>query len=91
MTKYTKLTKNIFDYSNISISRLSDILSYYSHTKIDDIAKDQNIARVFEYFVKNGIGEFLESVQQGSHQGFDIEIYISRIQDLCVRFGISQI
>ena len=64
MSKNTLRTKSLFDYENESIVLMDEILTKYSHKKLESLYKNQNIASVYEYFIKNGLEEFMMKFPQ---------------------------
>jgi len=60
MSKNTCKAKALFDYSNQSIVKFEDLLSRYSHKKLEMIYQDSNIAQIYEYFMHNGMECFIQ-------------------------------
>ncbi|CAI2386545.1 unnamed protein product [Moneuplotes crassus] len=61
MSKNTQKTKILFDYSNQSIVLMQEILTKYSHSKLERLYQDKNIAELFLYFINNGLDEFIKA------------------------------
>jgi len=85
MDKKTTKTKRMFNYKNESIRILSDMLGKYSHTKLENVYKDENTARLFAFFVKKGTEEFLSQFSGESRS-----IYKKNLEEFCKKFGIHQ-
>ena len=60
MSKKTSKTRSFFDYENESIALMDEILAQYSHTKLECLYQDQNIAKIFGYFVENCLEDFVK-------------------------------
>lgn len=60
MSKNTAKAKSLFDTSNKSIAILEEVLTKYSHKKLEQIYEDKNISMIFEYFINNGLGDFIK-------------------------------
>mmetsp|Transcript_10623 Transcript_10623/g.10462 ORF Transcript_10623/g.10462 Transcript_10623/m.10462 type:complete len:127 (-) Transcript_10623:33-413(-) len=60
MNKNTSRAKSLFDQNNESITRLEDLLAKYSIQKLMEVCRDKNIAKVYDFFIKNGIKNFLD-------------------------------
>jgi len=84
MSKLTQMTKSIFDYSNSSIGLLDEIFYRYSYKKLTKMFKDDNIMRIFKFFLWNGLTDFLKSVPEN-----DKDVYSIAVKDLCVEFGFD--
>lgn len=82
MSKNTEKTKSLFDYNNKSINLLGDVLAKYSHGKLESLYKDINISKVFEYFVINGMKEFLRSIPKSKK-----ELYKETIATMYTKFN----
>jgi len=75
MGKITKMTKSIFDYdNNPSISVFDDILTNYSHFKLNKWLGIDNIRRMFEYFIQNGMQKFIQSLPEESQDSYKIAL-----------------
>mmetsp|Transcript_6047 Transcript_6047/g.5206 ORF Transcript_6047/g.5206 Transcript_6047/m.5206 type:complete len:132 (-) Transcript_6047:16-411(-) len=78
MSKNTVKTKNLFDYNNRSIFRLGEVLAKYSHGKLESLYEDSSIKKVYEYFVLNGMRDFLRSIPKGKRSLYEetiVEMY----------------
>ncbi|CAI2359783.1 unnamed protein product [Moneuplotes crassus] len=61
MSKNTQKTKSLFDVNNKSILLMNEILSKYSHSKLEGLYGDSNIGMLFHYFIINGLEDFLDA------------------------------
>ncbi|CAI2359236.1 unnamed protein product [Moneuplotes crassus] len=61
MSKNTKKTKSLFDFNNMSILLMDEILTKYSHSKLGGLYGDSNIGMLFHYFISNGLEDFLDA------------------------------
>ncbi|CAI2359398.1 unnamed protein product [Moneuplotes crassus] len=78
MSKNTQKAKMLFDYSNQSILLMQEILTKYSHSKFEEVYRDANIAKLFYYFVQNGLGDFIKTCPDDKrclYKRFTEEIY----------------
>ena len=71
------MTKSIFDYENEAICLLDDILTKYSHCKLDILCKNKQMARIFGHFIGKGLEKFMESLPEQSQ-----EAYLKGIKEL---------
>ena len=63
---FPKVTKNVikhFKNSCTSINLLNDVISNYSHCKLDKILNDKIIMRLFGYFTKFGKEKFMQGIK----------------------------
>mmetsp|Transcript_9354 Transcript_9354/g.10577 ORF Transcript_9354/g.10577 Transcript_9354/m.10577 type:complete len:108 (+) Transcript_9354:237-560(+) len=59
ISKMTHRAKPLFNYNNETIRTLSDILSNYSHSKLNALYKCKYAAKIFKYFIKNCLASTL--------------------------------
>ena len=61
--KVTKKVIKLFKNSYTSMSLLNDVISNYSHCKLDKILNDKIIMRLFGYFTKFGKEKFMQGIK----------------------------
>jgi hypothetical protein len=63
-TKFLKISRKATEGSKRScISLLDDILSGYSHSKMEDLMKDDCFKAVFQYFVYHLLEDFISKLE----------------------------
>ena len=60
--KVTKAVRSLFGCDNLTINPMEDILMNYSHHKLSEILKNEQVRVLMKYFIKNGKQKLINNV-----------------------------
>jgi len=72
--KDTYNTRKMFDKNNRAISHLANTLKHYSHARAEELYESKNIRRIFDYFFKNGVDWFVNSLGEDNLAAYKEEL-----------------
>ena len=74
--KVTKAVKSLFGCDNSSINTMEDILMNYSHHKLSEILKNEQVRVLMSYFISHGKQAFINSLlsnhNSNNRQGLNV-------------------
>jgi hypothetical protein len=86
--KHTKQTEAYTRSSNSSIKLLEDVLTRYSHTKLETLFLDKNIKQVFQYYYKHGANRMLDLLPAKNRREYEEGINFFKMK-ICQSYKLT--